>query len=109
VAWLAAAQTDPSLSGLVEWAQAASQIGFVAGCIVALAAFLRRSVVPGSVARELQATLDKERAEWRVSDAAKDARLEAATKTLVEDVVPAVVRAQLTMERLEAELRARPR
>lgn len=126
LAWLHAVG-DPGASpdDLLSWARNLSQIGFGTGVVVLCFAFYRRLIVPFSWVKDLLAqiaalreehktALATMRADYETRLAAKDAliahrdsQVEAATKTIVEDVVPAVVRSQLTMERVEAELRAR--
>jgi ATP-dependent protease ClpP protease subunit len=99
-ALVAANQPDPSIVDLVQWL---SSIGGTAVLAFAVIAFLKRWIVTiGELRDEQAASAAKD-----LLLAAKDKQLADAMNTIVNDTVPALVKATVVMEHQGAELRKR--
>lgn len=95
---------DPVVSNtFLDLVQQISALGGTSLLIIGTIFWLKRIVVTGAELREARAVIAAKDA----IIAAKDAQLAEATRALMEDAIPALVKATMIMERQQAELKRR--
>lgn len=107
--------TDPATSGdLISWAQRVGALGGTTLMVIATVAWFRRWIVTAGELRDAKAAHAAERADLYLMLGAKDAliakkddQLAAVQKALVDETVPALVKATVVMDRQQAALDAR--